>query len=546
MNFNPTNIESYHYIIIGAGSAGCVVANRLSESPKHRVLLLEAGGSDDNFWIKVPLGYAKTFMDPSVNWCFSTQADPGLNGRLSYWPRGRVIGGSSSINAMSYFRGLPHDFNDWELAGATGWNWNIVNKTYEQLESNDEIDSLGNRKIRGSGPVWVSDLSDQMHPFSQYFLQGARDLGWPVSYNINSNQNEGLSPIRSTVRSGRRWSAADAFLKPVKHRQNLRILTSAIVQKIVLEKMRATGLIYRQGEKLVQVHAYEEVIVCAGAINSPHLLQLSGIGPPDLLKRHGITIENSLNAVGCGLQDHLALSHYYRAKEPTLNNQLGWFFGKITAGIHYLLTRCGPLSVPINQISGFIRSDNDVSSPDVQVYCNPISYKIQTSGLPKINAEASFLLSAQPCRPSSRGTIQLASSNPLDAPLIQPNSLSTDEDRDMAIKVGKILQTLTQAPSIQEVTQEPLLPDITVMNDKELLENFRNRAQTVFHPSCTCRMGRSKKDSVLDSKLRVHGISSLRVIDASSFPNITSGNTNAPTLMLASRASDFILEEKSG
>lgn len=528
----------YDYVIVGAGSAGCVLANRLSENPRRKVLLIEAGGSDARFWIKVPLGYAKTFADRSVNWSYTAQPDPGLNGRQAYWPRGRVIGGSSSINAMAYLRGLPQDFDDWERAGATGWGWDNVRKTYEALERQIE-----NGAARGDGPLVVSDVSAGMHPFSQHFLDAARDMGWTVARNLNGGEPEGVMRMHSTVRNGRRWSAADAFLRPARKRRNLQVISRALVERIVVEDGRAVGVQFRTRGVTHEARATREVILSAGAINSPQILQLSGIGPADLLQAHGIPVVKDLPEVGKGLQDHLAISHYYRSAVPTLNNRLGNALGQLWAGITYVLTRKGPLSVPVNQISGYVRSTPDAPVPDVQVYCNPMSYVTQASGAVGVDPEPGFLLCVQPCRPTSSGEVTIASADPSAPPRIQPNSLSTDEDRAMVIKASRLLQKLAQTPAIRAVTQARLEPDITAMDDAALLENFRNRAGTVFHPSCTCRMGRDASDSVLDSRLRVHGVAGLRVVDASAFPNVTSGNTNAPTIMLAARAAELILED---
>lgn len=528
----------YDYIIVGAGSAGCVLANRLSENPRHSVLLIEAGGSDARFWIKVPLGYAKTFADKTVNWCYTAQSDAGLNGRRAYWPRGRVIGGSSSINAMAYLRGLPHDFDDWERAGATGWNWEAVCKTYEALESQVE-----GSVTKGNGPVVVSDVSSGMHAFTQNFLDAAREMGWKVARNLNGEDAEGVMRLRSTVRKGRRWSSADAFLRPAKKRPNLHIVSRALVEKVVIENGRAIGVQYRSREGVQMARVAKEVILSAGAINSPQILQLSGVGPAALLQSHGIAVLRDLPEVGKGLQDHLAISHFYSASQPTLNNKLGNLFGQMLAGIRYILTRKGPLSVPVNQVSGYVRSEPTAQVPDVQVYCNPMSYITRASGEVGIDPKAGFLLCVQPCRPTSRGEVTIASANPTHAPLIKPNSLSTKEDCEMVIKASHLLQELAQTQAIRAVTQARLAPDIVTMDDATLLENFRKNAGTVFHASCTCRMGHDATDSVLDGRLRVHGVKGLRVVDASAFPNITSGNTNAPTIMLAARAADLILQD---
>ena len=531
--------DTFDYVIIGAGSAGCILANRLSENPQNRVLLIEAGGTDRKFWIKVPLGYAMTFSDPKVNWCYSAAPDKGLNDRSIYWPRGRVIGGSSSINAMAYLRGLPHDFDDWERAGATGWNWNSVKQGYDALETSTSPTQAN----RGTGPVIVSDLSQQMHPFAQNFLTAGQELGWPISDDLNGDNNEGLTLVRSTVQAGRRWSSADAFLRPARKRPNLRVITNALVEKLTLDQGRVTGLTYLIGDTRHTITATHEVILSAGAINSPQLLQLSGIGPAALLKRHGVTVTHDLPEVGQGMQDHLAVSHFFSATQPTLNNKLGNPIGQLLAGIRYVLTKSGPLSVPVNHCSGFVRSGDDVAAPDIQMYCNPASYLIDGKGKAKIDPKAGFLLCAQPSRPTSRGHVEITSNDPRQAPVIQPNSLSTTADRDTAIRAGRLIQQLAQTPTIRSLTKHRQDPDVIPMDDAALLENFRARAATVFHPTCTCRMGNDATDSVLDSRLRVHGVAGLRVVDASAFPNITSGNTNAPTLMLAARAADLILQD---
>ncbi|MGB0439627.1 MAG: GMC family oxidoreductase, partial [Paracoccaceae bacterium] len=328
--------DCYDFIIVGAGSAGCVLADRLTACGRYKVLLVEAGGTDNRFWIKVPLGYAKTFHDARVNWRYTAAADPGLNGRRAYWPRGRVIGGSSSINAMAYLRGLPHDFDDWAAAGATGWGWDTARQIYETLETQSELTKGGARRLKGSGPLWVSEVSDRMHPFSGYFLQAAQDMGWPLSQNLNSDQTEGVMRLRSTAKGSRRWSAADAFLRPAMTRKNLRVISCAHVEKVLIKDRVAQGIRYRIGDTLHEARAAKEVILSAGAVNSPQLLQLSGVGPADLLRRHQIKVHHALPQVGQGLQDHLGISYFFRAAEPTLNNILGNWLGKAQAGLHYL------------------------------------------------------------------------------------------------------------------------------------------------------------------------------------------------------------------
>jgi len=533
----------FDYIVVGAGSAGCVLADRLSEKPNTTVLLIEAGGSDRRFWIKVPAGYGSTYADPRVNWRYTAEKDPGKNDQAAYWPRGKVIGGSSSINAMAYVRGLAHDFDDWENAGATGWNWASARTTYERLERVCEPAPDGKDRLRGDGPVWVSDLRQHMHPFTDHFLAAARELGWPVIEDMNGPADEGLTYYRSAVRRGVRYSAADAFLRPALKRGTVKLVTKALVERVDIVDGRAVGVAYRVGGTQVRAAARREVILSGGAINSPQLLQLSGIGPAAHLQSLGIDVVKNLPEVGRGLQDHLALTHQFTANLPTLNAVLGNWLGRLWAGVQYLGTRKGPLSVPVNQVGGFVRSQQAMAAPDMQIYCNPISYAFDSRGKPRVEGRTGYSLCVQPCRPTSRGDIRIASPDPAVPPSIQPNSLATEKDRNDAVTASKLLKALAMTKTLAGVTANRDAPDITAMDDAQMLENFRVRSNTNYHPTCTCRMGTNETDSVLDERLSVHGLRGLRVVDASAFPNITSGNTNAPTMMLAMRAADLILED---
>jgi len=537
--------KKFDYIIVGAGSAGCVLANQLSENPKNSVLLIEAGGSDRRLWIKVPLGYAFTFTDETVNWKFTAAPDAGLNNRPAYWPRGRVIGGSSSINAMAYYRGLPHDFADWVHAGAAGWDWDTVRRTYDAIECNLEFTPDGAPTTRGEGPLCVSDLHKRMHPFSQTFLKAGKEMGWAVKIDGNQGPDDGIGYVRSNVKNGMRWSASDAFLRSVKKRSNLSIRKHSLVDRVIMNGKRATGVVCKTNGQAVEYMVNKEVILSAGAIGSPTILQRSGIGRAEQLKSLGINVQHNLPAVGHGMQDHLAVVQYFESNIPTLNNRLGSVIGRMIAGAQYFTSKTGPLSVPVNQVSGFVRSDKKLQDPDMQLYCNPASYAINDSGKTSIDSRPGFLLCAQPARPTSRGSVEIQSIDPAVAPMIQPNSLSTQHDRDAAIQAGRLVQKMAQVPAIQLVTKSAYDPQFQSMDNAALLELFRNTAGTVFHPCGTCAMGDNSSTSVLDAELRVHGINGLRVIDASAFPNITSGNTNAPTMMLAYRASQLILENQS-
>ncbi|WP_394156160.1 GMC family oxidoreductase [Loktanella salsilacus] len=528
--------QEFDFVIVGAGSAGCVLADQLSASGKHRVLVLEAGGSDRQFWIKIPVGYAVNYAKPALNWGYHTDTDRALNGRTSYWPRGKVIGGSSSINAMAYVRGQAHDFDDWAAAGASGWGWDAVRDTYDGMETLSDAPGQG-------GPVWVQNLSDQMNPFSHNFLTAAQQAGFANVNDMNAPGAEGVSFYRSNVRCGMRWSSADAFLRPALRRRNVTLISRAHVTRLEFSGSRVDGLTYSRGGKTFRVVARKEVILSAGAINSPQLLQLSGIGPAALLQSRGIAVRHDLPQVGQGLQDHLAVSYQFRASQKTLNNILGHPLGRLAAGVRYVLTRRGPLAVPVNQVGGFVRSEPGRDAPDIQLFCNPASYEVTPAGEVVIDRDPGFLLSAQQCRPTSRGSVQIASDDYRDAPQIQANSLSTNEDCDAAVRASHIIRDLSRTPALQAVTAASKLAAFDSMDDDALLSEFRNRAGTVYHPTCTCRMGHSAADSVLNARLQVHGVAGLRVADASAFPNITSGNTNAPTMMLAMRAAAMILQD---
>ena len=530
------------FVIVGAGSAGCVLAERLSRCGRYSVLLLEAGGSDRGLKIRVPIGYGFTFIDPKVNWCYSTEPDPQLNNRNGYWPRGKVIGGSSSINAMVYCRGLPHDFDDWAESGATGWHWDNVRPVFERTETKVRRRGNGMEK-RGDGPLWVTNEFDQAHPVTGHFIEAAREAGWPTTSDLNGEHREGLGIFHNTTRNGWRCSASDAFLRPALKRPNLQLVSGAQVERIVFDGKRATGIGYRLGQEQLVARARREVIVSCGSVNSPKLLQHSGLGPAALLKDNGIDVMADLPEVGGGLQDHLAINYYFEATVPTLNNKLRSWPSRVLAGVQYMLTRRGMLSLGINQCGGFIRSTADAPHADMQIYCNPATYSTGGGDKPSIDPEPGFLLSYQPSRPTSRGRIDIASPDPADAPKIKPNSLSTNADRDAVVRGARLLREIIDTPTMKDLIKTPRAPDLMALDDDAALADFKERATTVYHPTSTCRMGTDSSNSVLDARLRVHGMQQLRVVDASAFPNVTSGNTNAPTIMLAQRGADLILED---
>jgi choline dehydrogenase len=538
--------DVFDYVIVGAGTAGCVLANRLSADGKTRVLLLEAGGSDRTIWIQLPIGYGRTFFDPRVNWMYDTQAIPGLNGRSSYWPRGKVIGGSGSINAMVHVRGQPHDFDDWAAAGNPGWGWDDVLPYFIKSEDHD----LGASEWHGAGgPQQVTDISARAHPLCQTFIETGRALGFAATPDFNGAQSEGVGIFSINTRGGRRSSTANEYLRPALKRGTVELRTKAQATRILFEGNRAVGVEYRRGGQMEEARATREVILCGGAINSPQLLQLSGIGDATLLRSLGITPLVDAPAVGQNLQDHLAVSYFYKTSVPTLNDELAPLSGKIKAGLHYLLNRGGPLSMSVNQGGGFIRSVPDAPRVNLQLYFSPVSYtKSPLSERKLLNPDpfSAFLLSFNSCRPTSRGHLQIASPDPFVYPTIQPNYLSTQQDVDEARAGNRLLRALAGAAPLADIITQELVPGAHLQSDDELLEDFRTRADTVYHPCSTCMMGPDPATSVVDARLRVHGVQGLRVIDASIFPNITSGNINAPTVMVAEKGAAMVIEDGRG
>ncbi len=531
-------VAEFDYIIVGAGSAGCVLAERLSAGGRDRVLVLEAGGSDNRLWIKLPIGYGRTFADPSVNWKYQTEPNPELNGRGMYWPRGRVVGGSSSINALVYCRGMPVDFDDWRAMGNVGWGWDDVRPYFERSER--RVDAAG--RATGAGPLDVKDVGPFLHAMRAHWLAAAAELGLPVTADFNGSQPEGLGCYQVTIRNGRRWSAADAFLRPALARPNVALLTGAWVSRVRFDAGRAVGVDYVRGGEQLAATARREVLLCGGAVNSPQLLQLSGVGPGRLLQELGIAVQVDNPAVGGNLQDHLAVSYSFKATRPTLNDELGSPTAKLVAGLKYLVARRGPLALSVNQFGGFVRADASAARPDMQLYFNPVTYGAGDANRKRIEVDPfpGFILCAQPTRPTSRGRIDLASPDFRTPPRIMPNYLGTEADvRDVA-RGGLLLQRIARTKAMRSLIRESIAPHLDGMTPAELVADFRARAATVYHPVSTCRMGPSGVDSVVDTALRVHGVGRLRVVDASVFPAVTSANTNAPTLMVAQKAADLI------
>jgi len=537
-------MSDHDFIVVGAGSAGCVLANRLSENGKYSVLLLEAGGSDLNFWIWMPIGYGKTFYRKSVNWMYQTEPDPGTGGRVSYWPRGKVMGGSSSINAMVYVRGQPEDFEEWRAMGNPGWGWDDVLPYFRKAETNDR----GADEWRGGdGPLHVCTMDRDLHPLCDDFIKAGEELQFPHNRDFNGARQEGVGTYQNTARDGMRMSTARAYIRPARHRPNLRVETHAHATKLLFDGTRATGVAYSQRGTMKEARARREVIVAAGAVNSPQLLQLSGIGPGADLQTHGIDVIHDSPGVGQHLQDHLGIDYLFRSRVPTLNQQFGPWYGKLWHGARYILTRRGPLSLGVNQAGGFVRTRPGLSKPNMQLFFSPVSYTKAVPGkraLMNPDTFPGFLLGAQPTRPTSRGHITLRSPDPFDAPRIFPNYLATDYDVQDMLEGSKLMRRFAETPALSRLIESEITPGPQVQTDEQFIDDIRRRVSTIFHPVSTCRMGPDPATDVVDARLRVYGIDGLRVADASVFPTLTSGNTNAPVVMLGEKAADMVLADQ--
>ncbi|MBS0254878.1 MAG: GMC family oxidoreductase N-terminal domain-containing protein [Proteobacteria bacterium] len=532
----------HDYVVVGAGTAGCVVAARLAEAG-HSVLLLEAGGSDLHPMIQIPIGYGRTFFDRRLNWMYDTQPVPGLNGRTSYWPRGKVVGGSGSINAMVHVRGLPHDFDDWAEMGNPGWDWQAVLPHFIRAEDS-EIEEPG---WRGKGgPQHVTDMRRRVHPLCDNFFAAGRELGLPESPDFNGSHPEGLGIWQIDTRAGWRSSTANAYLHRTPGRSNIELVTRAQATRLLFDGARAVGVDYRRGRVSHSARARREVIVAAGSIASPQLLQMSGIGDGARLQALGIGTLRHLPGVGGNMQDHLAISYFYRSRKPTLNELLSPFTGKVRAALRYLWDRGGPLSASINQAGGFVRGTPDAPRPNLQLYFAPVSYTLTPLAERKLanpDPFPAFLLSFNACRPTSRGWLHITSTDPRVQPEIHPNYLSTQHDIDEAIEGIRLLHRFERTGAMAELIERQIVPAQVPQDEAGWLEDFRNRADTVYHPTSTCMMGPDPASAVVDARLRVHGIGGLRVIDASVFPTVTSGNTNAPTVMVAEKGAAMVLED---
>jgi len=522
------------YVVVGAGSAGCVVAARLSEDPSVRVVVLEAGGSDRNIWIHVPIGYGKTIVDPSVNWMYETEPDPGANGRRLFWPRGKVLGGSSSINGLLYVRGQPADYDHWRQLGNVGWAWDDLLPYFMRSEGRV---GAGDDGLRGrEGPLSVIDFAARSR-LSEAYRASAMAVGIPNNDDYNGATQEGVGYYQNTMKNGRRWSAHAAFLKPAMKRANLRVITHAQAERVLLAGNRAVGVAYRHDNESHTVRAKREVILCGGAINSPQLLMLSGIGPAAHLADKGIEVVHDLPGVGRNLQDHYQVRFVYKCTEKITINDIMMSPARMALmGVQYALFRTGPLTASAGQVGIFTKSRPELEQPDIQFHFIGFSAERPAEGLHKFSG---FTQNVCQLRPESRGEILLKSADPLAAPAIHPNYLSEEVDRVTLVNGLKLGRRIAEQSAIRAFIASEYLPGEAVQSDAELLDYARNYGGTIFHPIGTAKMGQDAM-AVVDDQLRVHGIGGLRVADGAVMPTMVSGNTNAACIMIGEKCADLV------
>ncbi len=530
-------IGSFDYIVVGAGTAGCLLANRLSADPGRKVLLLEAGGKDNWIWFHIPVGYLYSHGNPRADWCFKTEPDPGLNGRALNYTRGKVLGGCSTINGMIYMRGQAADYDHWRQLGNVGWSWEDVLPIFRKTEDH----FAGESELHGADGEWRVEEQRLSWSILDVFREAAAEVGIPRITDFNGGDNEGSAYFQVNQRKGVRWHTAKAFLGPASDRANLTVLTDAQTERLILDGNRVTGVAFRQGRALKQATAEAEVILAAGSIGSPQILQLSGIGPGALLGEHGIDVHHDLKGVGENLQDHLQLRLAYKVQNiETLNEKSQSLFGKAKMALDYALFRKGPLSMAPSQLGAFAKSSDEFATANLQYHVQPLT--LEKFGEP-LHPFPAFTASVCNLRPESRGHVRIKSIDPSHAPEIQLNYLSTHGDRKVAADAIRLTRRIVlETEAMNPYGPEEFMPGLSAHTEEELVKAAGDIGTTIFHPVSTCKMG-SDANAVVDDRLSVHGLEHLRIADASIMPAITSGNTNSPTLMIAEKAASMILDD---